>query len=179
MLSKQKIRALLESGNWMLRFDNEGVSYAGFRWNGVGRWTEALDWNPKARCGNGLHGQSPKGAGFCQTGERMVLCETKGKQVVVDGNKVKVRYAKIIAVNDDIPVEFFENLASVGGYLYLEGYNHPLPANLASVGGYLYLRGYNHPLPANLASVGGYLYLRGYNHPLPAKLKKNLGRRRK
>jgi len=195
MLTKKETQRLLKSGDWMLRFDDDGVSYAGFRWNGIGEWTEASDWKTKAECGNGLHGQSPKGAGYCQSSSRMVLCETEGEHIVIDKDKMKVRRAKIIAINEDIPVLFLKellkhggslklakynhplpaNLASVGGSLYLEGYNHPLPANLASVGGYLYLEGYNHPLPANLASVGGSLYLEGYNHPLPAKLKRSKG----
>ena len=130
ILTRERIKKLLESGNWMLRFDNEGVSYAGFRWNGIGEWTEAKDWKEKPECGNGLHGQSPKGAGYCQPGSRMLLCETKGNQVPIGGDKIKVQYAKILVVNDDIPVQFLINLASVGGYLYLEGYNHPLPENL-------------------------------------------------
>jgi hypothetical protein len=45
----------------------------------------------------------------------------------------------------------------VGGYLYLKGYEHPLPEGLTSVGGYLYLKGYEHPLPEGLR-VGGATY---------------------
>ena len=135
MITKKTIKQLLEHGDWMLRFDNDGESYAGFRWNGIGEWTEAKDWKPKAECGNGLHGQSPKGAGYCQTASRMVLCETKGKQIVIHGDKVKVQYARIIAINNDIPPIFLENLTQVGGSLDLEGYQHPLPENLTHVGG--------------------------------------------
>jgi len=167
ILTQEKVEDLLKSGNWILRFDDNGESYNGFRWNEIGEWTEALDWESKAECGNGLHGQSPKGAGFCKPGSRMVLCETKGRQVVIKGDKVKVRYAKIIAVNDDIPVDFLINLMSIGGSLNLDGYRHPLPDSIQSIGGYLNLDGYRHPLPDSIQSIGGYLYLEGYGHPLP------------
>ncbi len=50
--------------------------------------------------------------------------------------------------------------------------NAPLPAGLTTVGGSIYVRGYQHPLPAGLTTVGGYLYMRGYQHPLPAGLTK-------
>ncbi len=195
MLTKEKIKSLLKSGDllksndWMIRFDNDGISYNGFKWAPIGEWTIAPDWNNRPECGGGLHGQSPMAAGDCIGGSRMVLVETQGEKVSIN-RKIKVPKARIIAINEDIPAEFIikllnhggtlklnsynhplpANLASVGGDLDLRGYNHPLPANLASVGGDLYLRGYNHPLPANLASVGGDLYLRGYNHPLPANL---------
>jgi len=145
------IDQLLKSGNWMIRFDNDGVSYDGFKWADIGAWTIAPDWDPTPECGHGLHGQSPMGAGFSTRGSRMVLCETEGQQVKIGSDKIKVRAARIIAVKSDIPLEFLTALAQVGGSLYLEGYNHPLPASLAQVGGSLYLEGYNHPLPASLA----------------------------
>ena len=145
MLTQNKIDKLLKSGNWMIRFDNKGLSYNGFKWKGLGQWTIAPDWNDKAECGNGLHGQSPKGHGYCQKGSRLVLCETD-TQICIDGNKVKTRRAKILAINENIPIEFFQ----VGGYLDLRGYTHPLPPSLQSVGGSLDLRGYTHPLPPSL-----------------------------
>ena len=183
MLNQAEIDRLLETGNWLVRMDNEGVSYAGFRWEPLDKWTTAPDWEDKAECGNGLHGQNAKGHGYCQGGTRLVLCETKGDQVIIDKDKVKVKYAKIIAINEDIPPQFLElcsldlrnyqhplpaGLKSVGGYLDLSNYQHPLPAGLKSVGGSLYLRNYQHPLPAGLKSVGGSLDLSNYQHPLPA-----------
>jgi hypothetical protein len=124
-MEHENIKELIENGNWMIRFDNDGKSYNGFKWEPIGEWTEAPDWNRKEQCGNGLHGQSPKGAGYCQRGSRMVLCETKGQQVVIGGDKVKVQYAMIVATNQDIPAVFIENLTQVGGSLDLDGYNHP------------------------------------------------------
>ncbi len=184
-----EMQRLYDGGNWMVRMDNDGVSPSeeagGFRWAPLGEWTEAPDWDPSPRCGEGLHGQSPRGHGCCIAGSRLVLCETEGEQIPIDGDKVKVLRARIMAVNEGIPPEFLAGvslnlegythplpagLASVGGNLYLRGYTHPLPAGLASVGGSLDLEGYGHPLPAGLASVGGNLDLRGYTHPLPAVL---------
>ena len=81
----------------------------------------------------------------------------------------EVRYGNILVCSVKT-LKFPFGVASVGGSLYLRGYDHPLPAALASVGGYLYLDGYVHPLPAALASVGGSIYLGGYVHPLPAAL---------
>jgi hypothetical protein len=147
MLTQKKISQLLKSGNWMIRFDNDGKSYNGFKWKPTGQWTEAPDWHTKAECNGGLFGQNAKAYGFYKPGSRLVLCETKGEQIVVDKNKVKVQFAKIIALNDKIPPVFLE---CVGGSLYLRGYQHPLPAGLTSVGGSLYLEGYQHPLPAGL-----------------------------
>jgi len=119
MLSKAEIKKLLKSGNWMFRFDKDGESYNGFKWKPIGQWTEAPDWHTRPACIGGLFGQSPKAAGYCKPGSRMVLCETKGEQIVVEGTKVKVQFAKIIAVNKDIPPVFLEKL--VGGSLYLSG----------------------------------------------------------
>lgn len=42
-------------------------------------------------------------------------------------------------------------------------------ARITAITGYLYLRGYERPLPAGLAETGD-LYLRGYAHPLPTGL---------
>ena len=130
MLNKLEIKSLLKSGDWMIRFDNDGVAFGGFRWKGIDEWTEASDWNTTPTCGHGLHGQNPKAAGHCTYGSRMVLCETKGEQIIIENNNVIVKYAKIIAVNEEIPLEFITGLASVGGSLYLRGYDHPLPAGL-------------------------------------------------
>jgi len=82
------IDQLLKSGNWMIRFDNDGVSYDGFQWGGRGEWTIAPDWDPEPKCGHGLHGQSPKGAGYCSKGARMVLCETDGPQIPIGIDKI-------------------------------------------------------------------------------------------
>jgi hypothetical protein len=57
-----------------------------------------------------------------------------------------------------------------GGGLYLDGYQHPLPAGLTSVSGSLSLHDYQLPLPVGLTNVGGHLVLSDYPYPLPAGL---------
>ena len=122
----------------MIRTDWNGTSHNGFTWQPKGKWTEALDWNTKPECNGGLFGQSPKASGFCKQGTRLVLCETKGEQIVVDGEKVKVRFAKIIAVNGEIPFEFFK-LPSLS--LDLSGCDIKGITLPESIGGWLDLRG--------------------------------------
>jgi len=76
-------------------------SYGGFRWNPVGEWTEAPDWNPRPVCGGGLHGQHPEAGGFRLRGGTVPeLLEIDGPVVKIRDNKVKVRRAKRIAVGD-------------------------------------------------------------------------------
>lgn len=94
--------AAMKSGNWIIRADHDGVSpnssARGFRWNGIGEWTTALDFDTKAQCGGGLHGQDRKNGGYIE-GRRLTFCEHRGGHVVVDGSKVKVREARILLVN--------------------------------------------------------------------------------
>jgi len=167
-MQKRVIDRLLKSGNWMLRFDNNGISYSGFKWKPKGQWTVAPDFRRKPTCDSGgLFGQSPKAAGFCKSSKRMVLCETSSPQIVVDGNKVKVQRAKIVEINENIPSVFIE---SIDGAFDLRDYKHPLPSGLTSIGGDVYLRNYKHPLPSGLTSIGGYVDLCDYKHPLPSGL---------
>jgi hypothetical protein len=161
--------ALYDSEQWMIRMDRDGVSFGEFRWAPIGEWTAAPDWTAEAECEGGLFGQGP-GDGehsYCKPGTRLVLCETRGPRIRVDGNKIKVPAARIVAVDGMIPARFFGHVS-----LDLGSYPHPLPA-LTQVGGDLFLGGYPHPLPA-LTQVGGYLFLDrylhlgSYPHPLPA-----------
>ncbi len=76
------------------------------------------------------------------------------------------------------PEKILSNIDSRGRYkgsLYLEKYEHPLPARLESVEGDLSLQRYDFPLPARLASVGGTVKLGGhiyaYKYPFPAGFK--------
>lgn len=39
---KIAVQASIESGNWMIRTDEDGISYGGFRWNPVGEWTHPV-----------------------------------------------------------------------------------------------------------------------------------------
>lgn len=132
MITQKKIDELKHTGNWMVRFSNDGVGYNNFKWALINEWTEAPDWNTHSICSGGLFGQSVNGWGYCKTGSRFEFCEIEEK-IVVQNEKVKCRRAKIIAVN----AEAFEILSwfNFGGYLDLRGYTHPLPVSLASVGG--------------------------------------------
>jgi len=93
--------------HWMIRTDYDGESFGGFRWNPIGEWTEAPDWNPKPVGGGGLHGQGKaaglEGFGWAQPGTRFVFCEVDPKAgvVVVNGDKIKVRRARIMATGKD------------------------------------------------------------------------------
>jgi len=173
-ITQEYIERVVKNGNWIVRTDNDGTSYGGFKWSPLGEWTEAADWSDEANCQGGLFGQDAKNFGFCKKGSRFVFCETDGKHIAV-GNKCKVRRARILIIND-LPksLQFGGSLdlegtqitslpegLSVGGYLNLEGTQiTSLPEGL-SVGWSLYLRGTQiTSLPEGL-SVGWSLYLRG------------------
>ena len=97
------VKAAVKNGNWIIRGDNEGVSASddanGFKWNSVGEWTEAPDWNEKPECGGGLHGQD-KDFGGVICGTRLVFCDTEGAHIPIEDNKVKVRKARILLINE-------------------------------------------------------------------------------
>lgn len=107
MLSLKRRRELarkaVESGNWIIRYSSDGKSYGGFQ------WTEAPDWNERPVCGGGLHGCGPTSGGdFIPDGvTRLEFCETSGPHVVVEGNKEKVKRARILLV-DEIPANLTE-----------------------------------------------------------------------
>jgi hypothetical protein len=148
----------VKKGNWMLRTSDDGISYGGFEWSPVGEWTEAQDWNSRPECGGGLHGQAAEAGGYSSGRSRLEFCETTGKRVIIDKDKIKVRRARILLINDEIAL--LSGL-EVGGGLNLSGTGiTQLPDNLR-VGGDLYLRGTGiTQLPDNL-SVGGWLDLSG------------------
>ena len=177
--SKAKLAALAREaarrGNWMVRFARTPgnlCAFAGFRWAPLGQWTEAPDWDPKPRCGGGLHGQGPGAGGYRHdSGPTLVFCETDGAQVTIDGNKVKVRRARRLLI-DTLPAGL-----NVGGWLDLSGCTglRALPAGL-NVGGGLDLYGCTglRALPAGL-SVGGSLDLTGCTG-LPAEWRRTWNR---
>lgn len=139
--------------------DGTGRSYGGFQWKPAGKWTEAPDWNDRPVCGGGLHGQFREASGCGGEGKSVVLCETDCTPVIIDGNKAKVRRARIIA-RDDLknfkPLEFNGDLDLSCTSLI------SLPNDL-KVGGSLDLRGCSRltSLPEGL-EVGGSLYLNDY-----------------
>lgn len=153
--------------HWMVRFDNDGESYNGFKWNPVGEWTVAPDWDPKPVCGGGLFGQGPGGFGLVKAGTRFVFCETT-EPVVVNGAEVKVEAARIVAVDE----EAWKLLAEVTGGVFpgslnLSRYRKLIPESITGCGGYCILRDYNHELPNNFTHCDGDLLLRGYRRRLP------------
>jgi len=142
----------LKNGNWMIRRSNAGKAYGGFQWNGIGDWTEALDWDGRAVCGGGLHGCGPSSAGYYTSGIDVDFCVT-GKEVVdIDGVKIKCKTAMVLARNS-LPKDL-----SVGGSLGLSGTQiTSLPKGL-SVCWFLYLSGTQiTSLPEDL-SVGGRIF---------------------
>lgn len=96
-VTKSHIRKVIKKGNWMVRADDDGFSHGGFKWNGVGEWTEAPDWTKEECCGGGLHGQDKDNGGFI-CGSRLVFCETHGKHIPIGGDKIKVKKARILVV---------------------------------------------------------------------------------
>ena len=156
---QQAVQVAVASGNWIIRADNDGTAYNGFRWSSAGEWTEAPDWSPDSICGGGLHGLDKDHGWFGLTaGSRLVFCDTDGEHVDLD-DKIKVRRARILLINA-LP----EGL-TVGGSLNLSGCTSltSLPESLA-VGGWLDLSGCTSltSLPESLA-VGGNTY--GWKEP--------------
>jgi hypothetical protein len=96
--NKEELERVVESGDWLIRFDNEGVSYGGFKWGQVGEWVKALDWTTDRVCGGGLHGQGQEASGFRGERDRLVFCETRGQRILLN-NKVKVEEARILLIN--------------------------------------------------------------------------------
>ncbi len=143
LLMKAKIAELLRTGNFMIRMDDgEGRGHNGFQWAGIGEWTTCPNWRPESHknptCENGgLFGQSPKASGFTTQGKRLVLCETEGRQTILY-DKVKVRKARHLAYDWDIPLKLLKAIPNLSLYLRGTGIT-ALPENL-HVGGDLYLR---------------------------------------
>jgi len=157
-ITKKHIAEVIKNGNWIIRADDNGKSVSsdahGFRWQPLGVWTVAPDWNEKAECGGGLHGQD-KDHGGTIMGTRLVFCETRGPHIAIDGEKVKVREARILMINA------LPDGLTVGGWLDLAGCTGitALPDGL-TVGGSLDLRGTGiTALPENIHSmVKGNIY---------------------
>ena len=142
MINKRVLDAL--GDRWMVCTDNDGISYGNFHWQPIGQWTDCPRWdkNTKADCNSGgLFGQGPGGFGWAKHGLRFKFCETGPERIPVDGNKIKVRRARILYVGKDA----FEALAikcpSFGGSLDLRGCDLKGITLPQSVGGWLDLGG--------------------------------------
>ena len=100
-------KAWLDSHEWMLRSSDNGVSCRGYEWKRKGEWNKAPDWNDRAECGGGFHGNAPEAHGYGFDYSRIELHETRGQRVIVGSNKIKVSESRIVAVNGEIPAEAF------------------------------------------------------------------------
>ena len=93
----------LETHKWMIRSSDNGISYCDFKWKGIGKWQDCPDWNTEPECGGGFHGETPEFHGFGIQYNRLELVEYKGNAIPINGDKVKVREARIVAVGVNIP----------------------------------------------------------------------------
>ena len=94
----------LDQHDWMLRSSDDGLSLSGkFKWPKIGKWIECPDWNTQTACGGGFHGNAKEASGYGFDYCRLELVETKGERVAIDGNKIKVQHARIVAIGRDIP----------------------------------------------------------------------------
>ena len=159
-ITQEHLNTVLKSGNWMIRTDRAGVSHDGFVSKPVGEKTICPDWDPEPRCGGGLHGQAKEASGcnlYRDEGVRTCFVETAPERVIIDGDKIKTPWFRILLVDDFSKLEKLE----FGGDLCLS-YSKitALPKGL-HVSGRLYLN-YSKitALPENL-HVGGFLDLSG------------------
>jgi hypothetical protein len=178
--TKVAIAKAVETGNWMIRFENEhGMSPStdanGFKWKPIGQWTIASDWNSRPVCGGGLHGQGSEAGGQAIKGKYIVFCETRGERIIIDGDKIKVKAARRLLVGK-LPkgLTFKSSLdlsgcdlkgitlpTSIGGFLYLRGCDLKGITLPTSIGDYLDLSGCDLKGITLPQSVGGYLDLSG------------------
>src|SRR4030043_21140 len=156
-ITKKHIKEVVEKGNWIIRGDNNGVSASpdanGFKWAPLGEWTEAPDWNEDPVCGQGLHGQDQNYGGFIM-GKRLVFCETEGPHIPVDGNKVKVRKARILMVG-------LPEIPKMNGNLDVSGCDLKGVTLPTSIGDSLYVRGCDLKGVTLPTSIDGDLNIRG------------------
>ena len=158
MLTDTDRAALLALGdNWIVRTDNDGKSYNGFRWAPVGEWTWAPDWKDTDECGYGLHGQGPDGYGYAQSGTRFVFCETSGPRRTIDGNKIKVQRARILYTGSQALAALVFLCPNFPGSLDLRGCDLTGIALPQTVGGWLNLSGCD-LAGVTLPRVGGEIY---------------------
>ena len=134
------VKNAIKTGNWMIRFENEGGASPsntanGFKWQPIGQWTIAPDWNSRPVCGGGLHGQSHEAGGQAIKGKFVVFCETRGQRVIIDGDKIKVKAARRLLVGKLPNGLTFKSSLDLSG-CDLKGITLP-----TSVGGSLYLSG--------------------------------------
>ncbi len=147
------IQKVLDSGNWMVRRSDNGISYGGFMWEPIGKWTEAPDWHPHPGCGNGLHGNAPHLTGDRNTswtsGRSVDFCEIDPTDMILLGDKIKVRRARILMRNQ-LP----EGLVFEGDMYLTKTDIKKLPKNLEVRGNLTLTAAYNiTKLPAGLKVI--------------------------
>lgn len=62
---KEQVKQVVANGNWMVCLDWDEC-FGTFKWNPVGEWTEAPDWNPMKLHRHGLYGQDKDHGGHCK-----------------------------------------------------------------------------------------------------------------
>ena len=97
----------LQKHKWMIRSSKNGVSYNDFKWPECGLWIDCPDWDEEPECGCGFHGETKAHNGSGILYSRLELVEFRGKPIPIDGNKVKVRRARIVAIGNAIPQTAF------------------------------------------------------------------------
>ena len=97
----------LESHKWMLRSSNKGASFgSNFKWKKKGTWTFPEYFDMQTDCGSGLHGNVIGHSGYGFDYPDIELCEWDGRYVK-SPDKIKVEKARIVARNEEIPLEAF------------------------------------------------------------------------
>lgn len=87
---------------WMLRRSRNGKAFGGFQWNPIGQWTEAPDWKPVRKCGNGLHGNDgySTGAGVRFQNLDVDFCIYDPSDMIrINQNEIKVKRAMVLLRN--------------------------------------------------------------------------------
>jgi hypothetical protein len=167
------VKKAVKSGNWMIRFENDGGKSPsdganGFQWKPIGQWTIAPDWRNTAKCGHGLHGQASEAGGQAIRGKYLVFCETRGERVIIDGSKIKVQTARRLLINKLPEGLTFKSSLNLSG-CDLKGITLP-----TTIGGSLYLSGCDLKGITLPTTIGGSLYLSGCDLKgitIPTKLK--------
>ena len=159
-ITKKRINTVVQSGNWMIRTDKGGISHNGFVSEPIGEKTVCPDWKATPECGNGLHGQAREASGYNHyqgEGVRTLFVETSPERVVIDGNKIKTPWFRILLIDDFSMIDKLE----FDGHLDLRGTSiEVLPEDL-HIGRDLDLGGTSITVLPEGLHVGGNLYLRG------------------
>jgi len=150
--------------NWMVRTDQDGISFHGFEIAPIGEWNTCPKWddgpvNDDCTSG-GFFGQGPGGYGFAKDGTRFCFCETRGPRIVVGGNKIKVRDMRVVYVGADSAASLRYLFAEFPGSISLCIAHIPDGFQLGNVAGSVNLPTLILPSGFTIGRIGGCLNLR-------------------